>query len=132
MEKLLWKTIRDKLPKYFIQRIETQIERGIPDVHYTVDGVSGWIEGKYIDTPKRQNTKLKVKLSVEQIAWHKAYKHYGGLVYILVKKNREIYLFDGSDGEELAKGVTRERFQELSLANKWIEIDKILSSKIKK
>ena len=39
---------------------------------------------------------------------------------------------DGLDGEELAKGVTRERFQELSLANKWIEIDKILSSKEKK
>jgi superfamily I DNA and RNA helicase len=48
MEKTLWKTIRDKLPNFFIQRIETQIERGIPDVHYCAAGISGWIEGKYV------------------------------------------------------------------------------------
>ena len=132
MEKQIWQTIRTKLNDFFIQRIETQIERGIPDVHYCSNGQTGWLEGKYLQSPKRETTKLKLKLSIEQIAWHKAYKHYKGRIYILVKKNREIYLFDGLDGEELAKGVTRERFQELSLANKWIEIDKILSSKEKK
>jgi len=58
MEKLLWKQIRDKLPGFFIQRIETQIERGIPDVHYvTYGGHTGWIEGKYLETPKRKTTK---------------------------------------------------------------------------
>ena len=88
MEKLIWKAIRYKLNNFFIQRIETQIERGIPDVHYTVDGISGWIEGKYLETPKRENTKLKLKISVEQIAWHKSYQFYGGKVYILVKKDR--------------------------------------------
>ena len=41
---------------FFIQRIETQIERGIPDVHYvTYGGHSGWIEGKYVKTPKISN-----------------------------------------------------------------------------
>jgi len=131
MEKLLWKQIRTKLPNYFLQRIETQIERGIPDLHYCVDGVSGWIEGKYLETPKRESTKLKLKLSVEQIAWHKAYIHYGGSVYILVKKNREILLFKGQDGEELAKGVSRERFYEMTIAKDWSQIDKILSQKLK-
>ncbi len=129
MEKLIWKQIRDKLPNYFIQRIETQVERGIPDVHFCVNGISGWIEGKYLETPKRENTKLKLKLTVEQIAWHKTYIHYGGLVYIIVKKNKEIYLFHGRDGEELAKGVTKERFNQLSLAQNWFQIDKTLSQK---
>ena len=64
MEKTLWKTIRDKLPNFFIQRIETQIERGIPDVHYCAAGISGWIEGKYVKAPKRNNTKIKLKLTV--------------------------------------------------------------------
>ena len=129
MEKLLWKQIRVKLPNYFLQRIETQIERGIPDLFYCVGGVSGWIEGKYIQTPKRDNTKLKLKLSVEQIAWHKAYIHYGGLVYILVKKDKEIYLFHGKDGETLAKGVSRDDFDKMSLAKDWSQVDKILSKK---
>jgi hypothetical protein len=117
MEKTLWKTIRDKLPNFFIQRIETQIERGIPDVHYCVAGISGWIEGKYIKSPKRDNTKIKLKLTVEQI------------VYILVKKDREIYLFDAKDGNDLAIGVTREEWEQKALAKNWENIKLILSKK---
>jgi hypothetical protein len=129
MEKLIWKAIRSKLNNFFIQRIETQIERGIPDVHYTVDGISGWIEGKYLETPKRENTKLKLKLSVEQIAWHKSYQFYGGKIYILVKKDREIYLFDAKDGNDLAIGVTREEWEQKALAKNWQDIKLILSKK---
>jgi hypothetical protein len=109
--------------------LKTQIERGIPDVHYTVDGVSGWIEGKYLETPKRENTKLKLKISVEQIAWHKSYQFYGGKVYILVKKDREIYLFDAKDGNDLAIGVTREEWEQKALAKNWQDIKLILSKK---
>ena len=130
MEKLLWKQIRDKLPGFFIQRIETQIERGIPDVHYvTYGGHTGWIEGKYLETPKRKTTKVKLKLTIEQLAWHKAYQFYGGRIYILVKKDREIYLFDGKDGNDLAIGVTREEWEQKALAKNWENIKLILSKK---
>ena len=129
MEKLLWKQIREKLPGFFIQRIETQIERGIPDVHYvTYGGHSGWIEGKYLETPKRKNTKVKLKLTIEQLAWHKAYEFYGGKVFILVQKNREVYLFKGSDGEKLAKGISQEEFKNISIANNWEDIKNFLSN----
>lgn len=129
MEKTLWKTIRDKLPNFFIQRIETQIERGIPDVHYCVAGISGWIEGKYIKSPKRDNTKIKLKLTVEQIAWHKTYNYYGGRIYVLAKKDRDVYLFTGSMSEQLAVGVSREEFEKLAVAKGWEEI-KIFLSKL--
>tara|TARA_R110000796_G_scaffold189944_1_gene306691 strand:- start:106 stop:489 length:384 start_codon:yes stop_codon:yes gene_type:complete len=118
MEKQIWQTIRSKLNDFFIQRIETSIERGIPDVHYCVQGVSGWLEGKYLKSPKRENTKLKLKLSIEQIAWHKSYSYNGGLVYLIVKKDKQIYLFDSDDGEALAKD--------------WDKIKIILSSPKKK
>jgi hypothetical protein len=129
MEKTLWKTIRDKLPNFFIQRIETQIERGIPDVHYCAAGISGWIEGKYVKTPKRNNTKIKLKLTVEQIAWHKTYNHYGGRIYVLAKKDRDVYLFLGSMSEQLAVGVSKEEFEKLAVAKGWEEI-KIFLSKL--
>ncbi len=62
MEKRIWQVIRTKLNNFFIQRIETQIERGIPDVHYVIyGGHTGWFEGKYVKTPKRRKTKIKVK-----------------------------------------------------------------------
>ena len=129
MEKLLWKQIRNKLNNFFIQRIETQIERGIPDVHYCVNGVSGWIEGKYLKTPKRDNTKVKLKITVEQLAWHRTYNIYGGKVFILVKKDREVYLFDGKDGNDLAIGISKEEFEKRALAKDWNTIKIILSQK---
>ena len=132
MEKQIWQTIRSKLNDFFIQRIETSIERGIPDVHYCVQGVSGWLEGKYLKSPKRENTKLKLKLSIEQIAWHKSYSYNGGLVYLIVKKDKQIYLFDSDDGEALAKGVTREDWEKKALAKDWDKIRIILSSPKKK
>lgn len=132
MEKQIWQTIRSKLNDFFIQRIETSIERGIPDVHYCVQGVSGWLEGKYLKSPKRENTKLKLKLSIEQIAWHKSYSYNGGLVYLIVKKDKKIYLFDSDDGEALAKGVTQEDWEKKALAKDWDKIRIILSSPKKK
>ena len=129
MEKLLWKQIRNKLNNFFIQRIETQIERGIPDVHYCVNGVSGWIEGKYLKTPKRDNTKVKLKITVEQLAWHRTYNRCGGKVFILVKKDREVYLFDGKDGNDLAIGISKEEFEKRALAKDWNMIKIILSQK---
>ena len=132
MEKQIWQTIRSKLNDFFIQRIETSIERGIPDVHYCVQGVSGWLEGKYLKSPKREKTKLKLKLSIEQIAWHKSYSYLGGIVYLIVKKDKKIYLFDSDDGEALAKGVTREDWEKKALAKDWDKIRIILSSPKKK
>jgi len=132
MEKQIWQTIRSKLNDFFIQRIETSIERGIPDVHYCVDGVSGWLEGKYLRSPKREKTKLKLKLSIEQIAWHKSYSYNGGLVYLIVKKDKQIYLFDSNDGEALAKGVSRDDWEKMALAKDWDQIKIILSIPKKK
>ena len=131
MEKQIWQTIRSKLNDFFIQRIETSIERGIPDVHYCVQGVSGWLEGKYLKSPKRENTKLKLKLSIEQIAWHRSYSYSGGSVYLIVKKDKQIFLFDSNDGEALAKGVTREEWDKKALAKDWEQIKIILSKKEK-
>ena len=131
MEKQIWQTIRSKLNDFFIQRIETSIERGIPDVHYCVDGVSGWLEGKYLRSPKRKKTKLKLKLSIEQIAWHKSYSYNGGLVYLIVKKDKQIYLFDSDDGEALAKGVSRDDWEKMALAKDWNTIRILLSKKEK-
>ena len=44
-EKNLWTACRKKWPDIFLQRIETAVERGIPDLFYCHDGVMGWVEG---------------------------------------------------------------------------------------
>ena len=128
MEKNLWKQIRDKLNDFFIQRIETAIERGIPDVYYIHEGHSGWIEGKYIKQPKRKTTKLKVKITVEQIAWHISHTRHKGLSYFLVKKGRDVYLFKGSSGRALAMGITQNEFEKTAIAKGWMDIKNCIKS----
>ena len=49
---------------------------------------------------------------------------------VILSDLADVPLFRGVDGEELAKGVTRERFNELAIAKDWNTIKKILSNKI--
>ena len=67
-------------------------------------------------------------LTIEQLAWHKSYEFYGGKVFILVKKDRDVYLFHGKDGETLAKGVTFEDFNKYSITKDWNNIENFLSN----
>ena len=67
-------------------------------------------------------------LTIEQIAWHKSYEFYGGKVFILVKKDRDVYLFHSKDGETLAKGVTPEDFNKYSITKDWNNIENFLSN----
>ena len=73
--------------------------------------------------------RIKLKISVEQLAWHRAYSIYGGKVFILVKKDREVYLFNSSDGNDLAIGISKEEFEKRALAKDWNMIKIILSQK---
>ena len=129
MEKRIWQVIRTKLNNFFIQRIETQIERGIPDVHYCSNGQTGWLEGKYLQSPKREITKLKLKLSIEQIAWHRSFSRNKGAVFLLVKVSKEVFLFDSGEAEKLNSGVVYKNLKDLSLAQGWDKIRDFLINK---
>ena len=128
-EKNLWTACRKKWPDIFLQRIETAVERGIPDLFYCHDGVMGWVEGKYIDKPVHETSKCRTKVSVEQIAWHRSFKRNKGAVFLLVKVSREVYLFDTDEAEKLNSGVVYNKLRELALAEGWEDIKKFLIKK---
>ncbi len=74
----------------------------MPDVYAIWDGLPLWLELKVINTDK-------VKLSPQQIAWHTAHSHAGGLSFFLVKstKGRGLFLFEGCHGRLVAsEGVS--------------------------
>ena len=83
---------------------------------------------KIYKQPKRKTTKLKVKITVEQIAWHKSHERHGGLSYFLVKKVRNVYLFKGSSGRALALGLTQDQFEKLAIAKDWISIENCIKA----
>ena len=124
----LWNLTRKHLNDFFLQRIETAIERGIPDLFYcTPEGVCGWIEGKYADKPVRETSKVRLKVSVEQMAWHRSFSRFNGRVYILAKVSKEIYLYRPEMAEKLISGVVYTDLKELSIASDWDSIKKALS-----
>lgn len=124
----LWNLARKHLDDFFLQRIETAIERGIPDLFYcSPTGVSGWIEGKYADKPVKETSKVRLKISIEQVAWHRSFSRFKGRVFILAKVSREIYLYRPEMAEKLISGVIYTDLKELSIASDWKSIKKALS-----
>ena len=69
----------------------------MPDVYAIWDGLPIWLELKVI-------TANSVKLSPQQVAWHTAHSHAGGLSFFLIKrsKDRGLFLFEGRDGRYIA------------------------------
>lgn len=64
----------------FWQRIETAVTgRGIPDLHYCIDGASGWIELK-------QTAASAMQIHPEQCAWLERYARNGGRAFIAVRQ----------------------------------------------
>tara|TARA_R110002020_G_scaffold94037_3_gene226674 strand:+ start:187 stop:576 length:390 start_codon:yes stop_codon:yes gene_type:complete len=97
-ESQFWALLKPHIPKEaHVQRIETGgTGRGVPDVNYCQQGIEIWIELKSIKG-------LKSELSPFQIAWIYNRIKAGGNCFVLIRKNKEIKLFQPSTLEEIQK-----------------------------
>ena len=85
----LWKQLRENLKDCDLQRLESGMtSRGIPDVNGCCDGKEFWIELKYTKTNK-------VGIRPEQVAWMLRRRKNGGRTFILVKTQKELYVYPG-------------------------------------
>ena len=74
----------------------------MPDVYIIWEGFPIWLELKVI----KSNA---VRLSPQQVAWHTAHAHVGGLSFILVKRVKDgcLLSFEGRDARAVAsEGVS--------------------------
>ena len=111
-EKNLWKKTREGLlsvvglPDNSLTRYENYAGPGTPDVHYCVNGRSGWMEMKYIDGwPVKDATVVKIDhFTPAQRTWLHDYNMAGGRCYVwigvgdnepLQSHMCEFFLFDG-------------------------------------
>jgi Holliday junction resolvase len=98
-ESLLWKQLRDNLPKVHWQRIETGLTgAGVPDVNGCLDGKEVWVELKRVKG-------RQIGLRPMQIAWLATRTKYGGRCYVLAKKDKTIKLYS-VEGLEQIKSLT--------------------------
>lgn len=84
----------------FWRRIENQAGAGDPDVHFVIDGISGWLEGKYArEIPKNLLTpvfkSLNRGLDTEQENWLYDYCRQGGLAWVFARIGKDYILVPG-------------------------------------
>jgi len=99
-ESLVWKRLRKMLKAdpdvTHLQRHEPNMPEGLPDVHFIIREVPGWIELKDLDDwPKRESTPLRIKhFSQKQRIWLHAYGMSNGRAFIIVHFGDECFLYD--------------------------------------
>jgi hypothetical protein len=98
-ESNFWVLVRKSLDLK-MYRVENRVMKGMPDIHYIRDGVSGWIELKYMpDWPKKR---VSSGLMLNQCLWLKEYDERKGRCWILIRIGRDfIGLVDGKDAKAL-------------------------------
>ena len=107
--------IKELCPKSDTQRHEDRSE-GIPDLSYTINGVSGWVELKQVkEWPSRQSTQVKINHYTKfQRVWLFKRSRAGAKCYVLLMTPEEHYwLFDFPNLMEVGN-VTKDKLEELA------------------
>ena len=118
-ESSLWKSFRKALVGCFtsvrISRIENEIERGTPDVHFTGDGFSCWVELKVGKEPARANSPVKLEhFTMYQRQWLFDEIKAGGKAYLLLQIERNYYLIRGDVAAIHIGAVPFENLEEIA------------------
>ncbi len=110
LESTFWTWLRTglkKLENLDIQRIESKIGSGVPDVEGCWNGKTFWVELKACDRPKRATSQLEFKISQGQIIWLKRRWRCGGNAFLLLRvgcnRDAKIYLIKGCDARHMGR-----------------------------
>lgn len=102
----VWHVFRRYIAPFgHLQRIES-IGQGIPDLHYSIMGVSGWVEFKL---GQREGIR-PASLTLDQVLWAEAYAAppSSGRVFLLVRIGSAWLLYDAASVRALYDGLTPE------------------------
>ncbi len=109
-ERRFWAYLKQKMgTRWHAQRHEDGICGGIPDVSYSINGQSGWLELKVIPKwPKHSNTVIKIPhFKPSQRVWLFNRGCYGQ-TWLFIRAEKEYMLFDGRDVAEIGKSLNKE------------------------
>lgn len=101
-----------------VERIESGVTFGVPDVNFTIGGVDGWIELKSTDLPARPQTRIltdKTGLRTEQIAWHVKARSCGTRSFLLIKAGEYRWLISGAH----ASKVNEWNREQMTISSLW-------------
>lgn len=96
-EASFWDSLRaaiKKTPDAVAWKVEDAFRKGLPDVVWRVESAAGFMELKYLEKfPARPSTKVRVKVTPNQMRHLLEWKGRHGFAYLLVGVGREWFLF---------------------------------------
>ena len=112
-EAVLWKWVRRHAPPG--QRIENHVGAGTPDAFVVVEGCTVWLELKTAARPKRETTRLQLRVEPSQVSWFERYRPRHGYFLVQVGYGADAlrYLVHG----EFARCLHETRITEAQLAD---------------
>ena len=110
-EHTFWALLRASLDLN-MDRVENKVMKGMPDVHFIKDGVSGWLELKFLKGWPRK--RMPVGLKLNQVMWLDEYAKNGGRCWILIRIGRDfIGLAHGEHARRLYEKPSKDEFTDL-------------------
>lgn len=133
-----WSTLRDNIGTHWeAERIENRLNTGTPDVAYSMRGVHGWIELKFIpEAPKRSDKPLKIDhFTPDQRNWLEKHGKRGGRCFVLLQVGDEWLMFDHTAVREVGF-VPMARLRQLDIlqhksGDRWERIESALTEIVK-
>jgi hypothetical protein len=96
-ERQLWYALRSSSVFDWAMRIESPSTPGCPDVFYSIDGKTGWIELKSVQKPQGVRARpLLSRMQPSQYAWHATAAQHGVRAFILLMLADRALLLAGS------------------------------------
>jgi hypothetical protein len=115
-EASFWDYLKKVLPKKgHYSRIESPTAQGFPDVHYTLEGVSGTIELKDAKRPGAKHPfKGESGLRRSQLTWMRDQCDAGGKVILALQCGDRVYLLDAALYDDELHRMTEEDIERVA------------------
>jgi len=101
-----YKAIKRALYHFELQRIESTIGLGIPDVYFSHnEGTKGWMELKQFRLKKKPITPIVIPFEAGQYGWARRYLRRGTLVILVCWTGQGLFCFTGDNIKQEYSGL---------------------------
>lgn len=101
-ESRFWRWLEKRLPPGHYSRVEPPPSPGVPDVHYCIEGYTGWMELK-LRQPVKYPFKKRGLLRTTQRRWFKSHIRAHGRVLTCARIGSYVHLIDAQNSLRVAR-----------------------------
>lgn len=111
-ERDLYAKLRKEVKNTMFKRIENSLEPGTPDIYFSNQNISGWMEAKKLVLGSKFIGEVKIPFRPAQFEWLKQHYEYGGVSVLGIISDWGIFF---AINENIKKVYQRKEFRDGTL-----------------